>query len=1459
MAEFIDLQRRFRELTDEEVDDPETLAAWSDHMAGPTGGWPDLLRHHRVVLLAEAGAGKTAEMRHQAMQLAAEGKFAFFVALEDLDRESIDQILSTDEERRFQKWTTATDAPAWFFLDSVDELKLTLGKLDRALRRLSSTLEGNLHRSRIIISCRPSDWLPVLDAATVTGRLTAPVKGPRVSSEPSEEVFMEALRHEYGRGAPATCEQHDDIQRRGLKTVTMLPMTNRQVERFVEQRGMRDGAAFLAAVGRHDAWRFARRPLDLIALMDTWNQSGTLGTRVKQHETNVTTKLRDAPARHSTDVLSEARARDGAERLALALSLTRTRSIRSPEQALDTDRADGMLDSSQVLRDWNAAERRALLRRALFDPATYGRVRFHNRSTQEYLAARHLHSLRERGMSTKTLLRMLFATCYGVDVVFPSMRAIAAWLALWDDAVCKALTEREPEALLLQGDPESLDLDTRAWIVRRFVTAYGDGGWRGMNVPISEVRRLADPELAPVIRECWNAATNDEVRELLIEMIWQGAIKSCADLARAVAFAPSSTRRHRVVAVRALVACKCDADVASLASDMLARPASWTDGVVHGVAADLFPRFITAGQLLTLMERTKEPRNTAGGFDWGARQIVETIEPLSAAAVGLRDGLAALLLRGRSPGSGLYDLHGRFDYLAPALATLCGRQLGTLSGRPDAALVRASVVASRFGGLGGGHHMGTAREPGAALKMRLAAEPSARRDTFWCELAFVDEIDETEDDWRRLYNVSHESVVGDLSEEDREWLLDDLADEQRPERRSVALHALILLWRQNGRRASELIEIRENLRGDQALGQILDEQTAPPPRNERLEELERRHQERKRADDVRESRGLEDWKNWRNELISDPLTAFSGARRGGTIARIYRFLDLRKGDQNHYDVWDKSALVEAFGQDVADRAEDAFREIWRATRPNSWSARSPESRNSMPGAWLVGLAGVSAEATTPGWSTGLSSKDVVTATAYAMIELNGFASFVSDLVESHPKEIAKVIGEEVRTEVAMSQGHDHLPVLQDLTYANAGLKRVCVPYLLDALEAWPSEADNETGGRQSRYLDQTLRILQEAQEQLVRSRIAEECATRYRQAPSAPSAVIWLKGLFRFDPAQGAMQLIEEFERDGSSSDLEARARAIKAFAVIFGEENTVGFHVSDPVQHAQLLGKLVRLAYVFVRPEDDQVHDGVFSPNLRDNAEGARRMLFQLLCSTSGPEARRVLLDIAEEHEFASLQDHLRLVARQRAATDAEFPAFDSEAVVSLCTRYEAAPNEGNGLFSVMMDRLEDLAHDLAHGDFSDRRTLRGIEEEAEVQRTLSWRLKEREKGVYRVMREEEVADAKQTDIRLVTVAGADERVVVEVKIADNWTLKELVTALRKQLVGQYLRHESCTRGCLLLSYRGVKKRWVHSDGRKRLPFSELVGVLKENARTLEQEHGDRIRVEVFGLDLTDPQPTSS
>ena len=1447
MMQYIDLQRRFHTLTEAKLEDAELLADLSEDEFRPSPSiidWSRLLQYARVILLAAAGAGKTREMEEQANRLVREDQFAFFVPLESLNREESVDLLLADEEERFEAWKADGDAPAWFFLDAVDELKLTEGKLDRALRRLSRALTGHLARARIIISCRPSDWRPSVDLATVRNRLPVPERGGDIPSQPSEEAFLEALRRDQDRAPFVRSEEEVRPHPEAVQTA-MLPMSRSQITRFAEQYGVHDADAFLDEIARQNAWTFARRPLDLTQLIATWTSLGRLGTRAEQHEANVTAKLKDDPDRPDSHVLTDTKARLGAERLALALVLTRTRTIQTPEQALDVQRAEGVLDAASILPDWTEAERQALLRRALFDPATYGRVRFHHRSVQEYLAARHLWTLREKGMPTQALFRLLFAEPYDVAVVIPSMRTVAAWLALWDDAVRKELTAREPEALLSLGDPETLNLSARSDLVRAFVRKYGQGGRRSLNIPVDEMRRLAHPELAPVIRECWgNGPANDDVRTLLIRMVWLGAVKDCADLAQTAVLDTTGNPGQRVIAIHALLACGQNDTVHELVDGLLTQSTSWPDRVVHGIAADLFPKFISVSGLITLMERTPEPERTVGGFGWATRQIVEAIEPRADSAVALRDNMEDLIWRGREQPGKISDTRSEFGHLAPALAMLCDRQLAQDSDRANADLIRACVIASRFCG------DAWDRTPVNTLKAHFRTDSTLRNATFWAELAFVDEVAPAQDDWRRLSRAQSDSLIELLTEADRPWLETALADESRPERRAVALHALIRFWHQSGEVVAELDTLRAALNGDTMLDQLLTELTAPPERDERVERMERETQSEQSAQTRSEEQRLENWRQWRADLLANPAAAFSPENQATTVSHLYSWLEAFHQGRNRFNIWDKNALTGAFGRDIANRTEVAFRAWWRANPPILWSAQPSAGRNQVPHTWIYGLLGVSAEALTPEWTASLSPEEARTAAAYATIELNDFAPFIVDLARSHPAEVDAVIGGELSAELRVGADHDYLSTLNNLPHTEDHLKQLMAPRLFTALQAWPSAFTDETGPRLARHLDQVLRILGDTSSETDRAAIAEECATRYEADPSGALALTWLKGLFRFDAEHGTQALIGGL---GDSNDPGRQERAIASFAGLFGGHDGVFFEIPEPARRARALGHLVRCAYACIRPENDSVHEGVYSPDTRDEAENARSFLLSMLLDTPGPEARRIVLALAAGDDFADFSDRLRLLARQRTAADAEFSTFDPQDVMDLESRYEAPPHDRDGLFTVMQDRLEDLAYHLAHDDLTDRDTLQGITHETQMQRTLARRLDEKANGAYRVTREEEVADQKKPDIRLLAVKG-DQKAAIEVKIADNWTLTQLERALRDQLVGQYLRDANCKAGCLLLTYHGIKQYWEHPDTKEPLGFPEMVAFLKGRARTLAEERLHDVCITVFGLDLTAP-----
>ena len=79
MMEFIDLQRQFHDVPkDAEREDTEHLVSLSQYEFGPSFGWSELLKRKRVILLAEAGSGKTKEMEEQAKRLAQEGRVRVF-------------------------------------------------------------------------------------------------------------------------------------------------------------------------------------------------------------------------------------------------------------------------------------------------------------------------------------------------------------------------------------------------------------------------------------------------------------------------------------------------------------------------------------------------------------------------------------------------------------------------------------------------------------------------------------------------------------------------------------------------------------------------------------------------------------------------------------------------------------------------------------------------------------------------------------------------------------------------------------------------------------------------------------------------------------------------------------------------------------------------------------------------------------------------------------------------------------------------------------------------------------------------------------------------------------------------------------------------------------------------------------------------------------------------------------
>lgn len=1431
--QYIPLDRRFRDLTKDEEVEPSLLSHISgwEHAEGTS--WEELLKSERVVVLAEAGSGKTKEMLSQADALLKQGHVAFFIPIEELDKQGVREYLTSEPGHAefFDSWlANSEDKPAWFFLDSVDELKLVQGKLERALGKMTSALGAHINHARIIVSCRPTDWQPIQDMAMFRRKLPESAEPPS-SEKTEEEMFLAPIRREKE-------EKKEENKPAKSRCVILLPLDKKRIEIYAHAKGVKSSKAFLEEIERKEAWSFARRPLDLQSLVDMWNSSGKIGTLLEQHENSIENSLKDNPERPDNGVISAEKARDGVERLALAMTLTKKRTIRSPEQSTETPNP-ASLDASEILTGWTETEVKALLRRPIFDPATYGRVRFHHRSIQEYLTAGRLSRLQEQNLTKRQLNNLLFADTYGEKVVIPTMQAIAAWLSIWNPDVCREVLNREPEVLVTHGDPESLSFEVRRELIKNYVTAYSQGGWRGLEMPVGEVQRLAHSDLAPDIHSYLEQEhENEEVIEFLLKLIWLGGIQDCAEVAFGVAMNESLGAYSRILAIKALDACERNDLLRNIADDILANEKRWQDRVVHSAAENLYPEIISTQELEQLIRRTPEPRNTTGGFSWMLYNKLNIPLENETQEIEIINLLTDLVWEGREE-SRWYNPSSSFGYLSASLARLCKKQIEKTNVITPA-LIRPCVIANRFND---DNYSG--RDELKKIREAFLKDISVRETTFWTELETIDTISEDERAGYRMYHALHDGLIPNFQDNDWDWLLTALKNRNDPEKREVALHGLISLWCARGRSNSDLQTLERAVENEPNLKEVLEERSQPIPADPEEEKWKKDHQERIEKQEKEQQEIEKSWLDWKAEAESDPDKLFEGEDGDQSMWTLIKWLRHADDDSGGLTRKNWPVVRKIMGDEIGALFEEKLKSYWRNEDPPIWSKLEVEKRNSIFYSQYAGLTGVHVEASSSDWINNLSDGEVKRVSEWALVELNGFPEWFSDLAERHPDIVTQVLNAELEAELAESDALQHPHTLSAIKYGSEIFKKLVAPYLKDAIQQWPQEAAPENQSVRNRNLYSVLSIIISADSE--DENIATLCKNRFAHDPSDAAAVTWLNGLCACNLNRG----LEAFKMGLEAIPEAARQnKAVEWFGRIFNDRSHDTIFV-DTNTDTDTLVSLTEFAYEQIRRDDDIRHEGAYSPGDRDNAQDARNRILNSLIDKSGSEAHDALVQLADKPLFAYMPDRIRILARQRAAKDSDVKVFSTTEYREWDKKHEVSPQSRDDLFEIMMGRLDDIEHDILHHDFTDRETLFKIEAETEMQPLLARKMLDSARGHYQVVREDEVADKKETDIRL--LAGTAGRSVIELKIGDNWSVKEFEEAIETQLVGQYLRHTDCSAGVLLITYAG-RKGFQNTETNQPMAFDDVIQHLQNFANDIEQREEGRVRLGVKGLDLRNP-----
>jgi len=226
--------------------------------------WSDLLHSARVLVISQTGSGKTYECQRCQRRLWDKGEPAFLVELAELAANKLGDLLSPEEEQRLEQWRVSQSGVATFFLDSVDELKLTQGSFKTALTRLAKAINGQFARVRVVVTSRPVPF----DLDQIAAILPVP-SAPE--AQPTAADFAD-----IAMGMAKT--DSADEQAKPWRTVELLPLSDEQIMLFASGQGVGDPEAFLADIHRRNAIEFAERPQDLIELCAVWRDHQRIGS-----------------------------------------------------------------------------------------------------------------------------------------------------------------------------------------------------------------------------------------------------------------------------------------------------------------------------------------------------------------------------------------------------------------------------------------------------------------------------------------------------------------------------------------------------------------------------------------------------------------------------------------------------------------------------------------------------------------------------------------------------------------------------------------------------------------------------------------------------------------------------------------------------------------------------------------------------------------------------------------------------------------------------------------------------------------------------------------------------------------------------------------------------------------------------------------------------------------------------
>lgn len=1365
--------------------------------------WSDLLKKRMVIILGEAGVGKSFEFEHKAEILTSENQFAFFLALNMLDTKEGFEHALIEQNDQYERWLKSNDH-GYFFLDSLDDARLLKNPaaLENALITVRQKVKSHLKRLSFFVSSRLTDWCIPAIRDVVHKHLLTPLIDAEVADIHINETNTD-VKLEKPVDSPTVID---------LEVFKLDPLAIEDAKKLADTFGAKPVDAFWKQVEEGGYEFLATRPLDLQWMAIRWKHTQTLGSYIELLEGAVTERLTEKNPNYVTAgaVLSRQQLREGAEKLAAACVF----SGRAYVQVSDGESTPGSVVPADALPHWEPLEQFRLLNAAVFDETTFGRVKFHHRSVREYLAACWVEKQIADGLPVARALSLFIGSPYGKPVLLNTRRSVLCWLTALNAKVRQSVIKEFPEMLMFEGDPECWSTEDVTEAFEGYLQKLESGyrpDWRNDTSEIKRVARKLVPQVLAENLKLYLKKSN--VVNRLLSLVKHGKVSLCADNIFSICRDNSAPERDRRNALIALAVVGTTDQKKAIADDLLSGRLL-TEEFIAAALEVVGVENLSVVQLATVFSDARVDDGLGyGPLEWALQRDLlrnlgfdATLRLLSSLLTVLPTHDIAEITRRKKEDDPQKSWILRIlpDVLLHAL------QLMNDTSETDVftILTEASLLIEKLR-----HTTYVNDEDYRKLREEIEKRERYRQHLALC-IALSKDIPDGLSSFTFLPGLIY------FSTPDLDWLIQEaMREDLAPEKRHVWYEVVrdIAFYNLRGKQLQKIIT---------TLTQGVDASFRNSDIQERLKgrlegvRIKTRWKQKVRTEKKKKHRQMEAKK-------VELLKKLERIRSGEFDDILCLVRHSARHEVSKLTKVDINPITRDFGIEIGDAFSKGLARVWRQIDiPNP----ADYLDNRLPWAGLIGLASINRAFASGLQIADLNSDDVARAVQLCVWEHGQCEPWFAQLIETYPDKVAAALMPWLEFEIGIADegsiNHTVDLVLGgSLTLKKIFLERAQVlvqegKVLRERLQLKLFREITGSGLASKEYIQALAmsRLLTSAKANP--PKFASDWFV-YWSASDFPAAWTWFETnakALAAEPAQQAAILMEALGDLSWEKSLSGTVGETKALLALFRFLNA---SASD-------------LEHIFsIR-------------NVRDRIPG-------ILASLRGKSAQESLQMLAAEHAGTSMSDWLLNLADEHASAAAECGAEILPAQLAAFGEvYTRDPRTEGELFQQVMARLEEIRENLEGGPFSDRVLFAPQMQEKHLQIWLAARLDDtpRRRFIPRfaVSREPQVDDDKRTDIEVSCAAG---KACIEIKPlykGCGYSANSLTGTLRDQLLGQYLKGRNSKHGVLVL-FQLDSKKWQIPNGTRRGSFEDLVSYLRMQADRIKKQNRKVERLDVFGI----------